>query len=245
MSAPLYLEGGQGCQVSWEEPALKCVLPHKAEQYFPLTRVSRVIVMGYCEFETKALLACADYGVTLVFLDERGEVRARLLGKGGERQSFIQRLLDLLASSDGHERYAAWLAAMEKMAVRSTARRLKVADWQVVTVPALRLAVAEDGLFQRGLWRGMLYSQVLAVLMSMGLDAKSELLQSVRLDLTNDLTRLISWDFVAPLAELQQQGGCPNNNKAWLAFYQARSERVDALLKATLNRLHIWLVELF
>jgi hypothetical protein len=41
------------------------------------------------------LLACADAGITLLFLENNGEVSARWRGRGGERQSLTQRLVDL------------------------------------------------------------------------------------------------------------------------------------------------------
>lgn len=244
MSVPLYLDGTSACRVEWDEPALKCLWPDKAEQFFPLSRVSRVIVMGACEWETAALLACADQGISVIFLNETGDIRARLIGQAGEQQSLLQRLTDLLAQPDGYTHYQTWLTATEKRAVRSAARRLKIADWQTLTVNAFRQAIAHDPHFQQPLWRSLLHSEVLALLISIGLDARWERLQSPQLDLAADITQLISWDFSVPCYQLTQQQHNVNTPKAWLAFYQERNERVDSLLKSILHHLHIRLIEL-
>lgn len=244
MITPLYINGCAGCRIMWEEPALKCVLPNKAEQFFPISRISRVVIFGFCELETLALLACADHGITVVFVNPSGEIRARLIGHGGERQGLVQRLVDLFQHAEGYNLYRDWLAAMEKMAVRSVARRLKVANWQETTVVDLRRALVNNVAFHHGAWRGMLYSQVAEQMLDVGLNASSEALQTFQLDLVADLTQLLSWDFVVVLSQLNYQDSSFYAVEAWLQFYQSRTERVDQLLKATLNRLHIWLLEL-
>ena len=78
-----------------------------------------------------ALLACADTGIQLLFLDGNGEIRARWLGRSGERQSLTQRLVDLLTYDDGRESYTNWYMSMEKLAVRSFARRIGLPDWRI------------------------------------------------------------------------------------------------------------------
>ena len=74
---PLYIDGLPGCRVVLDEPALRIVVPEKADQLFPLSRISRVVCKGVVEWSMSALLACADAGITLLFLENNGEVRAR------------------------------------------------------------------------------------------------------------------------------------------------------------------------
>src|SRR5512136_2483897 len=102
---PLYIDGLPGCRVVLDEPALRVVVPDKADQLFPLSRISRVVCKGLVEWSMSALLACADAGINLLFLEKTGEVRARWLSRGNARQSLTQRLVDLLARADGLERY--------------------------------------------------------------------------------------------------------------------------------------------
>ncbi len=93
---PLYINGSSGCRVVLDQPALRVVVQNKADQLFPLSRISRVVCKGAVEWSMFALLACADAGINLLFLQQNGEVRARWLGRGNERQSLNQRLVDLL-----------------------------------------------------------------------------------------------------------------------------------------------------
>ena len=59
---PLYIDGSPGCRVVLDEPALRVVVPDKADQLFPLSRVSRVVCKGVVEWsmKLKALLRLLD-----------------------------------------------------------------------------------------------------------------------------------------------------------------------------------------
>jgi CRISPR/Cas system-associated endonuclease Cas1 len=51
-------------------------MPEKADQLFPLSRLSRVVCKGIVEWSMSAMLACADAGINLIFLHKNGELRA-------------------------------------------------------------------------------------------------------------------------------------------------------------------------
>lgn len=53
---PLYIDGSPGCRVVLEEPALRVSLFNKADQLFPLTRISRVVCKGMVDWSISALL---------------------------------------------------------------------------------------------------------------------------------------------------------------------------------------------
>lgn len=59
------------------------------------------------QFSTAALLACAEAGITLIFI-ANGAIRARLLGIPGTRQQTRQRLIDLQFLPDWRDRYNRW-----------------------------------------------------------------------------------------------------------------------------------------
>ncbi len=170
---PLYIDGSPGCRVVLDEPALRVVVPDKADQLFPLSRISRVVCKGVVEWSMSALLACADAGINLLFLEKNGEVRARWLGRGGERQSLTQRLVDLLARADGGQRYENWYLSMQKLAARSFARRMGLDDWREVPINDLRkrlaLSLSDEGAFQANVLEGLLHSELLKWLPECGL----------------------------------------------------------------------------
>ncbi len=142
---PLYINGTPGCRVILDDPALRITTPDRADQLFPLSRISRVVCQGNVEWSTRALLACADMGIQLLFLRKNGEIRARWLGQSGERQKLTQRLVDLLSRADGLALYTNWLLSMEKLAARTFARQTGLTDWRERVIPPLLTEVKSRG----------------------------------------------------------------------------------------------------
>lgn len=243
----LYLDACEGMTVLLDEPALRVTMPAKADRLFPLQRISRVVVSGAVNWQMDALLACAEQGITVVFLGQDGCVRGRWLGQSGERQALLQRLADLMARADGGSRYADWRLAMRRMAVRSAARRLRCHNWR--DYDAARLESLLQRLRAPG-WqplyrhmRGLLFAQMVELLSHCGLDAQSELLQEQRLDLAEDFTALLFWDFEVALSQWRQQQQTLPPRREWVVFYESRSGRVAFLARGLLSKLHQWLIE--
>ncbi|QWF71547.1 CRISPR-associated endonuclease Cas1 [Methylomonas paludis] len=241
---PLYLEGcSGGCRVVLDDPALRIVVAGKADQLFPLPRISRVVCKGMVEWSMSALLACADAGINLLFLEANGEVRARWLGPGGERQFLAQRLLDLLTRADGIELYGNWYLSMEKLAVRSFARRIGMADWREVTVMELRglllLNLSADDKQAANLLESFLHSELLIWLADAGFTHHESLLGE-SLNLAADFSRLLAWDFYVLL--LMRGGDGVLTMPELAEMFELRSERLYTLFRSTLSKLQQFLL---
>lgn len=242
---PLYIDGAPGCRVVLDEPALRVMVPDKADQLFPLSRISRVVCNGVVEWSMSALLACADAGINVLFLRKNGEVRARWLGRGGERQSPAQRLVDLLARADGRQRYENWYLSVEKLAARSFARRMGLKDWREVSVNELRrrlsLSLSEQGRHRANLLRGFLHGELLVWLPECGFSSDDEALLSGNLDLASDLSGILLWDFYPAL--LAAEDSESSSALASMALvYQQRADRFYLLFRSTINKLHQFLL---
>lgn len=241
---PLYIDGSPGCRVVLDEPALRVVVPDKADQLFPLSRISRVVCSGVVEWSMSALLACADAGINLLFLHKNGEVRARWLGRNDERQSLTQRLVDLLARADGLQRYENWYLSMEKMAARSFARRMGLAEWREVPVNELRQwlsqSLSADGRHQANLLQGLLHSELLIWLPECGF-SNDEALLSGNLDLASDLSRILLWDFY-PALLASETSDASSALAAMASLQQRRADRFYLLFRSTINKLHQFLL---
>lgn len=242
---PLYIDGSPGCRVALDAPALRVVVPDKADQLFPLSRISRVVCQGVVEWSMSALLACADAGINLLFLQKNGEVRARWLGQGSERQSLTQRLVDLLTRADGLQRYENWYLSMQKMAARSFARRMGLVEWREVSINELRqqlaLGLSIEGQHRANLLQGLLHSELLNLLSECGFCSDDEALLSSNLDLALDLSRLLVWDFYPALLTADE----PDTATALAAMatlYQYREDRLYLLFRSTVNKLHQFLL---
>lgn len=250
---PLYIEGRSETRVSLDAPALKISVSEQADQLFPLQRISRVIVIGSVEWRTDALLACADRGITVTFLDNNGGIAARWLGKGGDRQCFMQRLADLMSRPDGKACYDDWYQAMERRVVQSAARSLFKHQQAVVTVVELQAFLNEQ---QRLLpvqpfkavyntVRGLLSAQVVDMFHDNGLDAESEWLQEQWLDLPGDFAELLCWDLQVPLLTWLESRETLPDYRQRVEFFDRRSARISYLYQGLANKLHRWLVELY
>jgi hypothetical protein len=240
---PLYIDGSPGCRVVLDEPALRVVIPEKADQLFPLSRVSRVVCNGLVEWSMSALLACADAGINLLFLEKNGEVRARWLGRGDARQSLTQRLVDLLSRSDGFARYENWYLSMQKLAARSFARRMGLRDWREVSINDLRqqfnLSLSDEGRHQANVLQGLLQSELLNWLPDCGFATDDEALLSSDLDLAADLSKLLVWDFYPVLLSDSETGTAL---VTMATLFQQREDRCYLLFRSTINKLHQFLL---
>jgi len=243
---PLYITGNESCQVIWENPALKVNRPGKACEWFPLTRISRIAVIGAVEWEMAALLACAQAGISICFFDHHGTLHARWLGVRNERESLIQRLADALTRPDGPARYADWRNGIEHMAARSAARRLGLNEWQTVEPCVLRqqfyrYSTPSQRQF-RAAWRALLLSEVTAQLMQLGLDGRSDWLQHTPVDIANDCCTILAWDYETSIMR------CSDINPALqhvVQCFQADYPHTERLIRGLFNKLHRWLVEMF
>lgn len=242
---PLYIEGISGCRVEFDDPALRVSIPNRADRLFPLSRISRVICNGKMDWTMSALLACADAGIQILFLEGSGEIRARWLGRSGERQSLTQRLVDLITFTDGKELYANWYLSMEKLAVRCFARRIGLPDWRDCSAPEmyqrLQIQLGNEGLYRACLLESVLYGELITWLSTCGFEQDNEALLSAKLNLATDLSKLLLWDFYPRLLEMNiQTTESPLETMAYL--FQRHSDRCYSLLRSCINKLHQFLM---
>jgi hypothetical protein len=242
---PLYIDGSTGCRVVFDEPALRVVVPEKADQLFPLSRVSRVVCNGVVDWSMSALLACADVGITLLFLERNGEVRARWLGRGDSRQALTQRLVDLLSRADGLARYENWHLSMQKLAARSFARRMGLKEWREVSINELchrlNLSLSDQGRHRSNVLQGVLHSELLNWLPECGFCSDDEALLSSNLDLAADLSKLLVWDFYPSLLAADESDDMSALG-AMALLTEQRADRLYLLFKSTINKLHQFLL---
>jgi hypothetical protein len=120
-------------------------------------------------------------------LHKNGDVRARWLSVGTERQSLSQRLVDLLARADGVQRYENWYLSMQKLAARSFARKMGIEDWREVPINELQklisVRLSTEGQNQVKLMLSILQSEMLVLLEDSGFGSDEEAILSNQLDL--------------------------------------------------------------
>lgn len=239
---PLYIDGTPGCRVVLDEPALRIVMPDRADLLFPLSRISNVICSGVVDWSMSALLACADAGIHLLFLHNNGELRARWMGQGRVRQDLTQRLADLLARPDGMERYENWFRAMEKLAVRSAARRMGMADWREVPVRDMHeriLQLTVDAYSWRNLEKNLcavLLGEIMCWLNDCDFDCNDEVIANSTLDLAMDFSKLLRWDCF-PIMLSESVPTLKPILASMAALINEREDRLYLLFRSCINKL--------
>lgn len=259
---PLYLMPHTGMRVDLDGPALRVSVPDQAERLFPLVRLSRVYVQGDALWATDALLACADRGVSVLFVDRHGEVLARLLGRPGLRYELHQRFVDFLERPDAEERYRLWCEAMERQAVLWVHNRLGEAEPVAcvrdlraqIEQAAIHLAGREGALRVRQWLRALAFGWMQAHLQDLGFGRDNEHGQDGRPSLATDLSDLLLW-YLEPArlgwlnrrfqtAQHKAEPVRAPSRRETLALFQSRETRVGVRGRGLTNRLHRWLVEM-
>jgi hypothetical protein len=242
---PLYIDGLAGCRVVLDDPALRVIVPDKADQLFPLSRVSRVVCKGIVEWSMSAMLACADAGINLIFLHKNGEVRARWLATATKRQSITQRLIDLLSRSDGVQRYENWYLSMQKLAARSFARKQGVNDWREVPVKTLQdlvnVSLTQQGQYRAKLLLGILHSELLVMLIESGFSSDDESLISNELNLAADFSQLLLWYFY-PFLLIAENNNNEKDFAIMAALYQEHEDQCYLLMRTISSKLQQFLL---
>ncbi|MEZ5592589.1 MAG: CRISPR-associated endonuclease Cas1 [Gammaproteobacteria bacterium] len=252
---PCYVIGRRGgLWVNLDGPALSIKQPERACQLVPLNRISRLIVSGPADISTPALLACAERGISITFLQPNGQVRAYLFGDSPRRDSLWQRLQDFLDRPDWAERYSDWTRAVDSRAHCALCKRLqqsperytlahienRLRDWQTE-----RLGARQYG-FVSGRLHGLSAALAAELLTEFGLGAEHLRAIGNRLDLPSAPARWLHLDLLNPFAVWlnRQPVGAPIDDRALVAFFESRVPRLQRLGRQILNRLHGFLLEL-
>lgn len=118
----LYLDSLQADQVSLDAVALRVSTHEHVVLYYPLRRLARIVVTGKVEWETRALLACLDYGIPIAFRERDG----RLIGHCLSERSNQTPLENLLAYCADHPQgdalYQQWRCQEEYQWVQRAGR---------------------------------------------------------------------------------------------------------------------------
>lgn len=200
-AAPLYLAPQGEVWVGLDGPALRISRLDSAERLIPLRRVTRVHTSPRVDWEQAALLACADVGIPVLFIDDDGRVIARLLGRPGQRDELRNRMLEFLLLPEAPAMLRHWIDRHRQRAARWAAIKL---GWRPsieraaeirrqVNKTAVRLAGPESAERSRQWLRGLAYGWMEAHLADLGFAGSTELGQVGQPALAADLTDILFW----------------------------------------------------
>lgn len=257
---PLYIAPGGDTQILLDGPALSIQRGERAEQLFPLRRLSRIHCAEDTSWSTEALLACAKRGITILFVAETGTVVARLLGRPGSHDHLSHRLGEFLLLPQAMGLYEHWRQTYERRVAGWAGSRLGLAPSEREPVRcraglqelAAHYAGDAQEVRTRQWLRGIALGWMQAHLQELGLGATSELGQSGAPPLARDLTGLLYW-YLEPARmgwlkrrwlAAQRQGAAlrPPTHAEVVRLFEAHPTRVVAHGLEITSNLHRWLI---
>lgn len=198
---PLYLAPQGETWVGLDGPALRISRPDSAERLFPLQRIARVHSSPRVDWEQAALLACAEAGIPVLFVDDDGQVIARILGRPGQRDELRNRLVELLLRPEGTGMLRYWMDRNRLRAARWAAIKLgrrpgdaSAADIRRWVNHTADQMAGPDAARQTRQWlRSLAYGWMEAHLADLGFGRSTELGQAGQPPLAADLTDILYW----------------------------------------------------
>lgn len=257
---PLYLAPSAETWVGLDGPALRVSSLEQAERLFPLRRIGRVHTNARVEWETEALMACAERGIPVVFVDEDGQVLARLLGRPGERDELRNRLIAFLLRPESLGMLRHWMQTSRHRAARWAAIKLRLGT-QLADTSAIRQRIdaqtahvaGEQVAAQTRQWlRGLAYAWMEEHLRDLGLGRSTELGQAGRPPLAADLTDIFYW-YLEPArqgwlkrrylaAKRKGQPLMTPSRQDVVRLFESRALKVAARGREISGSLHRWLI---
>lgn len=251
---PLYLQGRQGLAVDLDGPALRIEQPERAVTFYPLARLARVLSKGEVRWAYEALLACADAGVPVVFMDGEGGVRGYFFGRSASKDDLYRCLQSSLRRSDGLYRYRHWRTMMTVHAQHALRRQLQQAgidpDLVFVTQPMATIektaAYKATAIQLNTRLFGLLAGLSAQLWVEAGLNAK-RWVDLEPLPLVDDLAGLLGWALVEPLlltSSTRFQSGLDwRDERGLTALVEGRRDELLQFGRLLLDQLRQWLTE--
>jgi hypothetical protein len=257
---PLYLAPLADTCVTLDGPALCVSREEEAPRLFPLARLSRVVTATVIDWSSAALLACAERGISIVFMDEQGTVSARLTGQPGQTDDLYRRLSDFLLLPQAAGRYGWWVRnyrrrashwAGLKIGIGITLRDPRTCRPQIERL-AQRFAGESAAIATRQWLRALAYAWMQAHLQDLGLGAPQALGQEGEPALARDLTEVLVW-YLEPArlgwlrsrqlaAQRKREALRPPTQRELVQLFESRAVRVAERGREITGTLHRWLI---
>lgn len=257
---PLYLAPADELWVGLDGPALRVSSLTQAERLFPLRRIGRIHCCQRVSWEMEALMACAEQGIPIVFMDDEGQVQARLLGRPGERDELRSRLFEFLLLPEAPGRLRHWMDTHRQRAARWAGTKLGLRK-QATHAAAVRqwleqatecYAGPRHAQLTRQWLRGLTYTWMEEHLRDLGLGRSNEMGQAGSPCLAADLTDILYW-YLEPArhgwlqrryltAQRRREPVRPATQADVVRLFESRAIRAAAHGREITSSLHRWLI---
>ena len=250
----LYIEGRPSAHVYLDSgPSLQVLTPGRAPGMYPIYRLGRLYLKGGVEIETHALVTCLKYGISITFIDGRGDAEGVCVGVR-QRSAMIHSLLEELLEFDNWEdHFDVWRNATVRLAILEAERELKT------TIKDLRPHQAED--FLQNLLsvrhpschpaeilhhlKSLCYGIVAERIAKSNIDPMLLLRKRSNFRLLVDLTNLLAWKTFSLIDNHLPVGRKKSNvsMEDMARWFEERRESYENFIDITLIDLENWLHE--
>jgi len=246
---PLYLYGRAATQVGVDGPALLVRRADKAPARYPFSRLARVVSGAGVEWTARALAACIEHDLPIVFLDRAGQPAGYLHAAQTKPSRLDDLLTELLDRPDGLDRYALWLRH-ERMHVLRAWRAERTAVGADVGEDEYRELVRRHvyreetgplGLAGEHLYLGAVSAYAIDQIQRAGIRPLYWGLHGQPLRLADDLADLLALDLSLRLRGLGE--AARGDDAALLTVLHAYGQGLTERCRCTLGRLHRHLSE--
>lgn len=241
---PLYLYGRVPTHVRLDGPALLVCRAGKADARYPLGRLARVVCGLGVEWTARALAACLEHDLPIVFLDRAGQPAGYLHAAQTKPSRLDEVLEELLDRPDGPTQYAIWLRA-ERMSVLAAWRRDRAGKGQDIAEGDYRELVrrhvyrcedAQIGLAGEHIYRSAVYAHALEQVQKAGARPIYWGHHGAPLQLAADLAGIL---YLGLSLELRGLGSAAHgDDAALLTVLHAYGSTLTQRCNVTLGRLH-------
>lgn len=240
---PLYLEGRQPLTVDLNGPALLVKSETRAPGRFPLQRLSRVIAGQQVQWRTRALLACLDQGIAVIFVDGRGRPAGYLHAMNEHASRLDQLIRESLSRPDWQESYKNWLRA-EHMRVLQAWRAGQEKAGHIISEQAFQRLVRRH-IYQgnrsaqeehAGFYQAAIAAMLASLFRRAGLEPRYWGLHGHALDLIGDLTQVLILKLILEIGEFGS--GFETQVELMLRVFHSQLDELDQSAMTILGRLH-------
>ena len=123
---PLYLDGNQVLRAKLEHSAIRVTSQQLADVWFPLQRISRVIIHGHLELSSTPLAACLSNNIPVVIAGAGGEYVGICFGTDYRQQTLQSHVLELHESRSQLYLLDDWFQAQQRRQILHLQKRFRL-----------------------------------------------------------------------------------------------------------------------
>ena len=240
---PLYLDGGQVNSIRLEFGSLRVTSLDLANTWFPLERVSRVIIYGQLTLSTRVIFACLKRNIPIVFSSSEDGYVGVCMGTGYQAQALPSHMQEIYELPDQLYLLDNWFFAQERFKILRLQKKFRLDNTEFEAAEIqLQLETRICMNYQYYHWgyslkqlRPMIAAQQTMLLQYFGF--KSETLRPAPASkgLLHHFIKLIEWE----VWELAANGHLPKNSakKQLVRYFQTHAPHLERQTRIQIDRL--------